>query len=41
MRVRPNALEGPSGHSGRAALEMDCVLGGAEWAPCLAAQQDR
>ena len=36
-----NACERPSGHRGRAVLAMDCVLGGAERAPCLAAQLGR
>jgi len=36
-----NALERPSGDRGRAVLAMNCVLGGAEWAPCLAAQLGR
>jgi len=36
-----NALERPGGLRGRAVLAMDCVLGGAEWAPCLAAQLGR
>jgi len=35
-----NALERrPIG--GRTVLAMDCVLAGAEWSPCKAAQQDR
>ena len=36
-----NALERPGDHRGRAVLTMDGVLGGAEWAPCLAAQLGR
>jgi hypothetical protein len=36
-----NALERTCGHWGRAVLAMNCVLGGAEWAPCQAAQLDR
>jgi len=36
-----NAFERPSGHRGRAVLAMDCVLGGAEWASCQAAQLGR
>jgi len=36
-----NALERPIGHRGRAVLAMNCVLGGAEWAMCLAAQLGR
>ena len=36
-----NALERASGHRGRAALAINCVLAGAEWAPCLAAQLNR
>jgi hypothetical protein len=36
-----NVLERTSGHHGRAVLAMDCVLGGAEGAPCQAAQLDR
>ena len=36
-----NAFERPSGHCGRAVLAMNCVLGGAESAPCLAAQLGR
>jgi len=39
---RPNnAFERPSGHRGRAVLAMNGVLGGAEWAPCQAAQLGR
>ena len=36
-----NAFERPSGLRGRAVLAIDCVLGGAERAPCLAAQLGR
>jgi hypothetical protein len=36
-----NAFERSGERRGRAVLAMDCVLGGAERAPCLAAQQDR
>ena len=36
-----NALERPSVYRGRAVLAMNGVLGGAEWAPCLAAQLGR
>ena len=36
-----NALERTGGHRGRAVLAMNCVLGGAERAPCLAAQLGR
>jgi len=36
-----NALEQTGDHRGRAVLAMNCVLGGAEWAPCLAAQLGR
>ena len=36
-----NALERSCDHRGRAALAVDCVLAGAEWAPCLAAQLSR
>ena len=36
-----NALERACGHRGRAVLAMNCVLAGAEWAPCLAAQLSR
>ena len=36
-----NALERSRGHRGRAALAMDGVLAGAQWAPCLAAQLNR
>jgi len=35
-----NALERTCDR-GRAVLAMNCVLGGAEWAPCLAAQLGR
>ena len=36
-----NALERASGHRGRAALAMDGVLAGADWAACQAAQLSR
>jgi hypothetical protein len=36
-----NALERTSGDRGRAVLAINCSLGGAEWAPCQAAQLDR
>ena len=36
-----NAFERTVDHRGRAVLAMNCVLGGAEWAPCLAAQLGR
>ena len=36
-----NTLERTGGLLGRAALAMNCVLAGAEWAACMAAQQDR
>ena len=36
-----NALERASEYRGRAVLAMNCVLAGAEWAPCLAAQLNR
>ena len=39
---RPNkSLERARGHRGRAVLAINCVLAGAEWAPCLAAQLNR
>lgn len=34
-----NELERTNGQCGRAVLALDGVLGGAEWAPCPAAQQ--
>jgi hypothetical protein len=34
-------LERSCGHCGRAVVATDCVLAGAEWAPCLAAQLNR
>ena len=38
----PNyTLERTREQRGRAVLAMDCVLAGAEWAPCLAAQLGR
>jgi len=36
-----NAFERPVDYRGRAVLAMNCVLGGAEWVPCLAAQLGR
>jgi len=36
-----NALERTGVDRGRAALAMDFVLAGAEWAPCQAAQLNR
>jgi hypothetical protein len=36
-----NAFERTGGHRGHAALSMNCVLAGAEWAPCPAAQLGR
>ena len=36
-----NALQRTNGHRGRAVLAMKGVLGGAEWAVWLAAEQDR
>jgi len=36
-----NALERSGDRRGRDVLAINCVLGGAEWAPCLAAQLDR
>ena len=36
-----NAFERPGGYRGRAVLAMNCVLGGAEWALCPAAQLGR
>ena len=36
-----NALQRTDGHRGHAVLAMNCVFGGAEWAVCLAAEQDR
>ena len=41
MMLANSALERARGHYGRAALAMDCVPAGAEWAPCLAAQLNR
>jgi hypothetical protein len=38
----PNkVLERDRDYRGRAVLAIDCVLAGAEWAPCLAAQLSR
>jgi hypothetical protein len=36
-----NAFERTGEHRGHAALELNCVLAGVEWAPCQAAQLDR
>src|SRR5687767_10826640 len=36
-----NALERSCDQRGRAAVATDCVLAGAEWAPCQAAQLNR
>jgi hypothetical protein len=36
-----NTLERTGAQCGRAVLAINCVLGGAEWAPCQAAQLDR
>jgi hypothetical protein len=36
-----NAFERADDHHGRVVLAVDRVLGGAEWAPCQAAQLDR
>ena len=36
-----NAFERTGDHRGRAVLAIDCVLGGAEWAVCHAAQLGR
>jgi hypothetical protein len=36
-----NSLERPANDGGRAVLEVHCVLGGAEWALCQAAQLRR
>ena len=36
-----NRVKIPVIHGGRAVLAMNCVLGGAEWAPCMAAQLGR
>ena len=41
-RMQPNnALERAVARRGRAVIAMDCVLGGAEWASCPAAQLGR
>jgi hypothetical protein len=41
-QMTPNhALEWTGNHSGRAVLAMDCARGGAERAPCHAAQLGR
>jgi hypothetical protein len=36
-----NTFERTGGHRGRAVLAMNCALGGAERAPCQAAQLNR
>jgi hypothetical protein len=36
-----NAFERTGGFRGHAALAMNCVLAGVEWAPCQAAQLGR
>ena len=36
-----NTLQRTNGHRGRPALAIDCVLAGAEWALCPAAELDR
>ncbi|HEY0808504.1 MAG TPA: hypothetical protein VGD49_00025, partial [Longimicrobiales bacterium] len=42
VAVMPNnTLERACSHRGRAALAINCVLAGAEWAPCQAAQLNR
>ena len=41
MMPSNNAFERTGSQRGRAALAIDCVLGGVEWAPCLAAQLGR
>jgi hypothetical protein len=41
MKTSNNAFERTVGNRGRAALAMNCVLAGAEWSPCLAAQLGR
>jgi hypothetical protein len=41
MTTPNKSLERSGERRGRAVLAMNCVLGGAEWAPCLAAQRDR
>jgi hypothetical protein len=41
MTLSNNAFERTGGHCGRAALALDCVLAGLEWAPCQAAQRNR
>ena len=40
-RMPNKSLERTGKQWGRAVLAMDGVLGGAEWAPCLAAQLNR
>ena len=41
MLLANNAFERTCGYRGRAVLAIDCVLGGAELAPCRAAQVGR
>jgi len=41
MVTSNNTLERTSDQRGRAVLAINCVLGGAERAPCLAAQLSR
>ena len=36
-----HALQRSGGHRGRPVLAIDCVLAGAEWALCPAAELDR
>ena len=36
-----NTLERSCGYHGRAVLAIDCVLAGADWAACQAAQLNR
>jgi hypothetical protein len=41
MKRSNKAFERTGGQQGRAALAVNCVLVGAEWAPCNAAQLGR
>lgn len=41
MKTANNALQRTRGHRGRAALAIDCVLAGAEFGPCQAAELNR
>jgi len=41
MVLSNKSLERTRSRRGRAVLAMNCVLAGAEWAPCLAAQLNR